>query len=51
MLSLDGVLVRALAALNPDTNCASVRDVTPRGSMTSTSENWPRRATARSSVS
>src|SRR5260370_18935932 len=29
-------LFRSLAALKPDTNCASVRDVTPRGSMTST---------------
>ena len=34
-----GLLVRALAALKPETNRASVCEVAPRGSMTSTSEN------------
>ena len=37
--------------LKPETNRASVRDVAPRGSMTSTSENCPRRASACSSAS
>jgi hypothetical protein len=46
-----GGAVRDLAAAKPDTKRASVCEVAPRGSMTSTSENRPRRATARSSAS
>jgi len=42
---------RARVALKPETKRASVVDVAPRGSMTSISENRPRRATARSSAS
>src|SRR5258706_12715007 len=41
----------ARAALNPETKRDSVVEVAPRGSMTSISENRPRRATARSSAS
>src|SRR5262245_44137030 len=46
----DDDAARARAALKPETKRASVVEVAPRGSMTSMSENWPRRATARSSA-
>jgi hypothetical protein len=34
---------RSRTALKPATNRASVSEIAPRGSMTSTRENWPRR--------
>src|SRR5262249_47849407 len=40
--------VHARTDLMPETKRASVSDVAPRGSITSTSENFPRRLTARS---
>src|SRR5262249_21763659 len=42
--------VHARTDLMPETKRASVSDVAPRGSITSTSENFPRRLTARSSA-
>src|SRR5215468_4596398 len=42
--------MRSRADLKPETKRASVSDVAPRGSITSTSENCPRRLTARSSA-
>ena len=42
--------MRSRTDLKPETKRANVSDVTPRGNITSTSENWPRRLTARSSA-